>query len=119
MKLACDEGSYFEKLPGYNIPDRADHYIQASTTVRSPSNTFGGTYTFNYNLRRDQFLQQRYIVYYNSQCCGIAGEYQNYNYGANVGVIGIPQDRRFNLSFTLAGIGTFSNLFGAFGGQTR
>jgi hypothetical protein len=30
---------------------------------------------------------------------------------------GIAQDRRFNISFTLAGIGTFSNLFGAFGGQ--
>ena len=30
---------------------------------------------------------------------------------------GLTQDHRFNLSFTLAGIGTFSNLFGAFGGQ--
>ena len=29
----------------------------------------------------------------------------------------VPQDHRFNLSFTLAGIGTFSNFFGAFGGQ--
>ena len=33
--------------------------------------------------------------------------------------IGVTQDRRFNISFTLAGIGTFSNLFGAFGGQDR
>ena len=31
----------------------------------------------------------------------------------------VPQDRRFNLSFTLAGIGTFSNFFGAFGGRRR
>jgi hypothetical protein len=30
----------------------------------------------------------------------------------------VPQDRRFNLSFTLAGIGTFSNFLGAFGGKT-
>jgi len=29
----------------------------------------------------------------------------------------VPKDHRFNLSFTLAGIGTFSDLFGAFGGQ--
>ena len=29
----------------------------------------------------------------------------------------VTKDRRFNISFTLAGIGTFSNLFGAFGGQ--
>jgi hypothetical protein len=57
------------------------------------------------------------MVYYNSQCCGIAVEYQSFNY-ANFTVIGVPRDNRFNLSFTLAGIGTFSNLFGAFGGQT-
>ena len=30
---------------------------------------------------------------------------------------GVPQDRRFNISFTRAGIGTFSDIFGAFGGQ--
>jgi hypothetical protein len=28
----------------------------------------------------------------------------------------IPLDQRFNISFTLAGIGSFSNFFGAFGG---
>jgi hypothetical protein len=27
----------------------------------------------------------------------------------------VPQDRRFSVSFTLAGIGTFSNFLGAFG----
>jgi hypothetical protein len=31
--------------------------------------------------------------------------------------LAIPQDRRFNISFTLAGIGSFSNALGAFGGQ--
>ena len=31
----------------------------------------------------------------------------------------LPQDRRFNMSFTLAGVGSFSNFFGAFGGGTR
>jgi hypothetical protein len=28
----------------------------------------------------------------------------------------VPIDRRFNISFTLAGIGSFSNAFGAMGG---
>ena len=28
----------------------------------------------------------------------------------------IPSDRRFNVSFVLAGVGTFSNFLGAFGG---
>jgi len=27
----------------------------------------------------------------------------------------VPQDRRFNISFTLAGLGSFSNVLGAFG----
>ena len=30
----------------------------------------------------------------------------------------LPKDRRFNMSFTLAGVGSFSNFFGAFGGGT-
>jgi hypothetical protein len=67
---------------------------------------------FNYDLLRDNFLQQRYFAYYNAQCCGVLAEFQTFNFvGAR-----IPQDRRFNVSFTLAGIGTFSNFLGAFGG---
>ena len=62
-------------------------------------------------------LNQRFIAHYNSQCCGIAVEYQKFNFGTRAGTIGVPRDHRFNLSFTLAGIGTFSDLFGAFGGQ--
>jgi LPS-assembly protein len=108
---------YIPGLPGYDNPNFADHYMNGSATWRSTSNTVGATYTFNYDLRRDAFLQQRYLAYYNAQCCGFGVEYQTYNY-ANFTGFTIPQDRRFNLSFTLAGIGTFSNFLGAFGGQT-
>jgi hypothetical protein len=31
----------------------------------------------------------------------------------------IPSDRRINISFVLAGLGTFSNFFGAFGNSLR
>jgi hypothetical protein len=95
------------------------HTLNSATTVRKPGNAFGGTYTFNYDFQRKRYVQQRWIAYYNSQCCGIAVEYQSVNFGTLVSASGVPQDHRFNLSFTLAGIGTFSNLFGAFGGQTR
>jgi LPS-assembly protein len=108
-----------EDLPGWNNPNSATNYLNSATTIRKPGNALGGTYAFNYDLRRKTYLNQRYIAYYNSQCCGIAVEYQTYNFGTNAPTVGVPQDRRFNLSFTLAGIGTFSNLFGAFGGQTR
>jgi hypothetical protein len=90
------------------------HYLNASVTLRTTANKVGGTYSFNYDMLADRFLQQRYFAYYNAQCCGVLVEYQTYN------IIGlaIPQDRRFNVSFSLAGIGTFSNFLGAFGGQT-
>jgi LPS-assembly protein len=108
---------YIPDLPGYNDPAGASHFLGASANVRRMGNRIGGTYSFNYDLKQDAFLQQRLTAYYNSQCCGIAAEYQAYNYGTSFAARGITQDHRFNLSFTLAGVGTFSNLFGAFGGQ--
>ena len=64
-------------------------------------------------MLQDNFLQQRYFAYYNAQCCGFLVEYQDVQLRRAAQV---PQDRRFNVSFTLAGIGTFSNFLGAFGG---
>ena len=55
-------------------------------------------------------------AFYNAQCCGVSFEYQAFNYPANDGHFFVPKDRRFNMSFTLAGVGSFSNFFGAFGG---
>ena len=89
----------------------------ASTNWRKANNTVGTTYSFTYDLRRAVFLQQTLLAYYNAQCCGFAVEYQVYNY-SGLTTSNVPQDRRFNISFTLAGIGTFSNFLGAFGGQT-
>jgi lipopolysaccharide assembly outer membrane protein LptD (OstA) len=108
---------FIEGLPGFDDPDTADHYLNAAVSLRGARNRIGGTYAFNYDLRRDNFLQQRYVAYYNAQCCGIGVEYQTFNFQGSFVGIGVPQDRRFNLSFTLAGIGTFSNFLGAFGGQ--
>jgi len=62
-------------------------------------------------------VNQRLIAGYNTQCCGVAVEFQRFNYGEAASAVGVPRDRRFNISFTLAGIGTFSDLFGTFGGQ--
>ena len=52
-----------------------------------------------------------------AQCCGLQAEVQKYNYFVGSG-IPVPSDTRFNFSFVLAGLGTFSNFFGAFGGNT-
>jgi LPS-assembly protein len=104
-------------IPGFNSEASATHYLNSSTMVRKPGNAFAATYQFNYDVKRTSFLNQRIIAHYNSQCCGIAVEYQKFNFGTRAGTVGVPKDHRFNLSFTLAGIGTFSDLFGAFGGQ--
>jgi LPS-assembly protein len=98
------------------ISATSSHYLNASTTWRTVRNDLGVTYTFHYDVFHKNFLNQRYFVYYNAQCCGVLAEYQMFNL---TGIQSrVPQDRRFNLSFTLAGIGTFSNFLGAFGGQS-
>jgi LPS-assembly protein len=100
-------------LPGYEA-NAATHYMNANTSLRLLDNRVGGTYGFDYDLRNSAFLQQRWIAYYNAQCCGISVDYQRFALGA-VGQPNTVQDRRFGISFTLAGIGSFANPFGTFG----
>jgi LPS-assembly protein len=90
------------------------NYLQSGANVRLLDGRIGGQVSFNYDIGRAALLNQRYIGFYNAQCCGISFEYQAYNYPA-ASNIPVPKDRRFNLAFTLAGIGTFSNFLGAFG----
>jgi hypothetical protein len=97
--------------PGYS-----DNHINASTTLNLLEGRTGGTYMLNWDISRGYIIQQRWTGFYNAQCCGLVLEYQEYNIPSSL--LLIPKDRRFNLSFTLAGIGSFSNFFGAFGGRT-
>jgi hypothetical protein len=83
--------------------------------VRLKENKYGGMYQFNYDLLRGTFLQRRMLAYYNAQCCGFAVEYQTYNL-SGLSYSPVQKDHRLNISFTLAGIGTFANFFGAMGG---
>ena len=102
-------------LPGFSDPLNNAHALNASSTLRTADNEYGGTYQFSYDVLRRGFLNQRLIAYYNAQCCGIGVEYQSVNLPTFAGVQGRVLDRRFNISFTLAGIGSFSDFFGAFG----
>jgi LPS-assembly protein len=90
------------------------HALNATVNWRNTNNRIGGTYSLYYDLLRDTFLQQRYFAYYNAQCCGVLVEYQVWDFPGSR----LVTDRRFNVSFTLAGIGTFSNFLGAFGAQS-
>jgi lipopolysaccharide assembly outer membrane protein LptD (OstA) len=96
----------------------SNHYVQQSTSFRVLQNRVGGTVQFNYDIGRSTLLQHRYIANYSAQCCGFAIEYQAFNYPTVEPRFVVPKDRRFNFSFTLAGVGSFSNFFGTFGGRT-
>lgn len=109
---------YIPELPDFDDPNRATHAVSAATTLRSRSNRLGGNYSFDYDFQRDFFLQQRVLAYYNAQCCGVVMEFQTFNVQGVPGVR-VSQDKRFNISFSLAGIGTFSNFLGALGGAEQ
>ena len=96
----------------------ASNFIQTSANLRFAGSTYGGNVTFNYDIARSTLLNQRYIAFYNAQCCGVSFEFQSINYPPDINRFYLPKDRRFNMSFTLAGVGSFSNFFGAFGGGT-
>jgi len=94
---------------------RQDNSVNVMTTLRTSGNRLGGSYTVNYDIGRGTLLASRIVTYYNAQCCGVAVEYQTVNFPQS-SAYPVPQDNRFNIAFTLAGLGTFSNFFGALGG---
>ena len=105
-----------EQLPGFNDPRYLDHYVNGFVAMRTSGGAVRGLFEFNYDVKTGRYLQQRIMVEYHAQCCGIRGEYQFFNFAGLGHRAVIPQDRRFNITFTLAGLGTFANVLGAFGG---
>ena len=106
----------FETLS--SVFSRSDNYLNLGTNLRLADGKVGGQYNFDYDFSRDRMIQQRITGFYNTQCCGVALQYQVYNYAGYTLVTAIPEDKRFTISFTLAGIGTFANPLGLFGGTT-
>jgi hypothetical protein len=90
-------------------------YLSGSTSLRMMQGRVGGTYALSWDIGRSYLVSQSIIASYMAQCCGFQIEAQNFNYQQQTG-IPIPADRRINFSFVLAGLGSFSNFFGAFGG---
>jgi hypothetical protein len=112
---------FIAQLDGFNNLLNLTQAISAQTSVHTRDNHFGGIYSFNYDVLQSTMLNQRMSAFYNSQCCGIAFEYQTFNFGGvtGQGLLPIPSDHRFFLSFTLAGLGNFSPFNGAMSGIPR
>ena len=90
------------------------NYLESRSTVTLGRRQAGGHYQFHLNLSDGTLVQQRIGLFYNAQCCGVAFDFQTFDYGTS-GVAPVSRDRRFSLSFTLAGLGSVSNMLGAFG----
>ena len=103
------------ELPGFGEANAA-HFLNAAAALSDRDRHIGGRYEMYYNIKLGAFAQDRLLVYYNSQCCGIAVDYTNTRPGQG-SVFLARGNRTFNLIFTLAGIGSFANPFGAFGGS--
>ena len=110
--------AFIEENPSFNNPDFLDHSINGTGNVHTEDNRLGAIFGFNFDVLRSTITQQRLSAFYNAQCCGIAFEFQSYNFPSGSGSP-IPKDRRFFLSFTLAGLGNFSPFNGAMSGVPR
>jgi hypothetical protein len=108
---------FLPDVPGFDNPAGATHFLDAAVKLRTRSRRFSGEYGFNYDVKSGGFLNQRVVVGMNAQCCGVSVDYQTVALG-HLALPGLQQDRRFGISFTLAGIGSFSNPMGAFGNNT-
>jgi LPS-assembly protein len=97
-----------------NLSD--SNFMSASTSLRWLDGRATGTYSLSWDIARSYVVSQSIVGSYLAQCCGLQVEFQKFNYPEATG-IPITSDTRFNFGFVLAGLGTFSNFFGAFGGQ--
>ena len=94
----------------------ANSFLSASTRASFLQDRATGTYNVSWDISRGYVVSQGIIGSYMAQCCGIQAEYQQFNYPTGFG-LPVTTDRRINFAFVLAGLGTFSNFFGAFGGR--
>ncbi|MBZ5556128.1 MAG: hypothetical protein LAO77_02515 [Acidobacteriia bacterium] len=117
-QVGWSKRAFIAELPDFNDPAHLDQSLNASANAHTKDNKYGTIYSFTYDVLNGTMVQQRVSGFYNAQCCGLAMEYQAYNYGS-ASLAPIPADHRFFLSFTLAGLGNFSPMNGALGGVPR
>ena len=96
----------------------ATTYLSSSVSTSELNGRLTGSYALSWDISRSTIMSQTISASHMAQCCGWQVQFQKVNYPSGIG-IPIPWDRRLNFSFVLAGLGTFSNFFGAFGGAFR
>jgi lipopolysaccharide assembly outer membrane protein LptD (OstA) len=97
-------------------PDEISSYLSASTSWRFDQGRSSAFYGLNWDIDAKYIYSQSIGASYMAQCCGVQADFQVVNFLPST-VSPIPSDKRLNFAFVLAGLGTFSNFFGLFGGQ--
>ncbi len=90
-------------------------YMSGSSSLSLAQGKVTGLYALSWDIARGYVVSQTMAGQYMAQCCGIKMEAQVFSFPANSG-FPVSADRRFNLSVVLAGLGSISSFFGAFGG---
>ena len=90
-------------------------YMSGSSSLRLAQGKVTGLYALSWDIARGYVVSQTLAGQYMAQCCGFTMEAQIFNYPENAGYP-LAADRRFNVSVVLAGLGSISSFFGAFGG---
>jgi hypothetical protein len=111
MTAIWTKRQFLPGVPFFDNPAFASHFLGA--TAGFNTSRVGASYGFNWDIRNNALVQQRAVIYMTAQCCGFSFDYQRIGI-AHVGLSNVPVDQRFGFSVTLAGIGSFSNPFGAF-----
>jgi len=88
-------------------------FVSGGATLRWLDSRATLGYSVYWNITQSFIQSQHISMNYLAQCCGLQVELQKVNYPTGYA---LPSDTRFNFGFVLAGLGTFSNFFGAFGG---
>ena len=110
---------YIPQLLGYSDRLNLVNTLNAGANFHTRDNHYGTIYNFTLDMTHSTMLQQSVSAFYNSQCCGVAFQYQAFNFGGVTSGLNVSADHRFFLSFTLAGLGNFSPFNGAMSGLPR
>ena len=98
-------------LVGFSDPRSASQFVSVSTRVKRRDGGASLAYSTTADLLDKRILSQRFGAHYNAQCCGFAVDYSV----VNLAHYGLRNDKRFSVSISLAGIGSFVNPLGMFG----
>jgi LPS-assembly protein len=117
--LGWSKQGFIPQLPAYSVLDNLMNTVNGGANFHTRDNHYGSVYNFTYDATHGTMLQQSISAFYNSQCCGVAFQYQSFNFGGITSGLNVSADHRFFLSFTLAGLGNFSPFNGAMSGLPR